>query len=270
MVSDNEHPSAVPINLLCFRCNGHLTVEKDIRNSFQNTQLNWTFQEFENLQEDILEPNKVLNVVKSCSMKDAILTEINLISAMINSLHAHTTTNSNKEPLWTEVVKRKKKITPSQHCGPCNIPVINNRHNLLPTSTKCKDSRTTSLSVVQRKSVTKIPNKKRNKIIILGYSHARGCTSEVQHNLDQTVEIQGTVKPGANLEEIVTPPTNTTTKLTKKDVVVKCGGTWDIGRNEVKNAIQQISNFVQNHNQTNVIVMSAPHRYDLRLGFMYQ
>jgi hypothetical protein len=126
MASDNKHNSTVPINLLCFPCNGHLTVEKDIRNSFQNTQLNSTFQEFENLQEDKLELNKVLNVVKSCSVKDAILTEINLISAMFNSLHAHTTTNSNKEPLWTEVVKRKEKITLSQHRDPYNIPVINN------------------------------------------------------------------------------------------------------------------------------------------------
>ena len=165
MASDNKHPSAVPINLLCFRCNGHLTVEEDIRNSFQNTQLNSTFQEFENLQEDTLELNKVLNVVKSCSVKDAILTEINLISTMINSLHAHTTTDSNKEPLWIEVVKRKKKITPSQHCGPYNIPVIKNRYNVLPTSTKCKDSETTSLSVVQQKSVTKItPPPKKKKL----------------------------------------------------------------------------------------------------------
>ena len=164
MASDNKHPSAVPIDLLCFCCNGHLTVEKDIGNSFQNIQLNSTSQELDNLQEDILELNRVLNVVKSCLVKDAILTKINLISATINSLHVHTTANPNKEPLWTEVVKRKKKITPSQHCGPCNIPVINNRHNLLPTSTKCKDSRTTSLSVVQRKSVTKYPTKKGTKL----------------------------------------------------------------------------------------------------------
>lgn len=71
------------------------------------------------------------------------------------------------------------------------------------------------------------------------------------------------MKPGAKLEEIVTPPINTTTKLTKKDVVVVWGGTRGIGRNEAKKALQQISNFVQNHNQTNAIVMSAPHRYDL-------
>ena len=36
-----------------------------------------------------------------------------------------------------------------------------------------------------------------------------------------------------------------------------------VGRNESKKALQPIRNFVQNHNQTNVIVMSAPYRHDL-------
>ena len=47
---------------------------------------------------------------------------------------------------------------------------------------------------------------KNNKIIILGDSHARGCAQEVQHNLGYNFENQGTVKPGANMEEIVTSP----------------------------------------------------------------
>jgi len=117
----------------------------------------------------------------------------------------------------------------------------------------------TSVSVVQQKHSTK----KKNKIIILGDSHARGYASEVQHNLDHTFEIEGTVKLGVNLEGIVASSTVITTNLTKKDAVIICGGTRDIGRNESKKAPQQIRNFVQNHNQTNVIVMSAPYRHDL-------
>jgi len=85
----------------------------------------------------------------------------------------------------------------------------------------------------------------------------------VQHNLDPTFEIHGTVKPGANLEEIVTSPTDTTANFTKNDVVVIWSGTQDIGRNESEKAHQKIRNFVQNHNQTNVIVMNAPYKHDL-------
>ena len=42
------------------------------------------------------------------------------------------------------------------------------------------------------------------------------------------------------------------------------GGTRDIGKNEANKALNQITKFVQSHKQTNVIVISAPHRFDLR------
>ena len=71
---------------------------------------------------------------------------------------------------------------------------------------------------------------KKNTVIILGDSHTRGCASEVQHNLDHDYRTQGTVKPGANLEEIISPPRNIISKLTKKDIVVIWGGTRDIGK----------------------------------------
>jgi len=37
----------------------------------------------------------------------------------------------------------------------------------------------------------------------------------------------------------------------------------DVGRNKTKKQLHQMKNFVSNHNQTNVIVMSVPCRYDL-------
>jgi hypothetical protein len=76
-------------------------VEKDIKNSSQNTLPNSPSLDLENLQDDMSELNKVLRVVKSCSVKDSILAEIDLISAKISSLLVLTTTNPNKEPLWT-------------------------------------------------------------------------------------------------------------------------------------------------------------------------
>jgi RNase H-fold protein (predicted Holliday junction resolvase) len=41
------------------------------------------------------------------------------------------------------------------------------------------------------------------------------------------------------------------------------GGTRDVGRNETEKGFHQIKNFVENHKQTNVIVMSVPCKYDL-------
>lgn len=105
--------------------------------------------------------------------------------------------------------------------------------------------------------------KKRNRIIIMGDSHARGCAQELQHNLGKGFEVQGNVKPGANLQTIVNSPTEPIRKLTKKDVVVVWGGTRDVARNESEKGLRQICNFVENLKHTNVIVMSVPCRHDL-------
>ena len=87
MAAGNKHCLAVPLDLLCIRCKSRLTAEKNIGNDYQTTQNNSTSQELENLHEDMLELNKVLRVVERYSVKNAILAEIDLISAKIDSLH---------------------------------------------------------------------------------------------------------------------------------------------------------------------------------------
>ena len=152
-----------------------------------------------------------------------------------------------------------------------NIPVSINRYNLLAHEEGCRRNSATNRShVVQSEyngQVNKIDggNKKPHNIVILRDSHARGCASEVQHNLNSNFEIQGMVKPGTDIKEIITPSTTTTMKLSKKDVVVIWGegGTRDISRNETDSAICQIKMFVQTHKNMNAIVMEAPCRYDL-------
>jgi len=211
-------------------------MQKSIKKFTFHNLLNCTsllsYEDLVNLQ-DLVELNKVLSVVKSNSVKDSITEEIKLISAKISSLLMPTTLNSNKEPLWTEVVKGKKNNKTPQNQGPFHIPVISNRYNLLPSNKKCEDSEIMPSSVVQNRKVPqKCVNKmckkcqqKKNTVIILGDSHTRGCASEVQHNLDHDYGTQGTVKPGANLEEIISPPRNIISKLKKK----RCSS--DMGRN---------------------------------------
>ena len=41
------------------------------------------------------------------------------------------------------------------------------------------------------------------------------------------------------------------------------GGTRDVGKNETDKGLHKIKNFVENHKQTNFIVMSVPYRHDL-------
>jgi hypothetical protein len=46
-------------------------------------------------------------------------------------------------------------------------------------------------------------NSRRNgsRDIILGDSHARGMANELQHRPGKSFDVQGTVKPGANIKE---------------------------------------------------------------------
>ena len=47
-----------------------------------------------------------------------------------------------------------------------------------------------------------VPGKREQKVIIIGDSHAKGCATEIKHNLKRTFEVTGYVKPGTGLEEI--------------------------------------------------------------------
>ena len=55
-----------------------------------------------------------------------------------------------------------------------------------------------------------------------------------------------------------------TEKLTRKDVVILCGGTRDIAKNEANIGLRHISQFANTAADTNVIVMYAPTRFDLQ------
>jgi len=143
---------SVPVDLRSSSCKDSSKVDKIITNNSKFTLPNASYEDLVNLQEDLVELNKVLSVVKTDSVKDSITEEINLISAKISSLLVPTTLNPNKEPLWTEVVKGKKNNKTPQNQGPFHIPVINNRYNLLPSNKKCEDSEIMSSSVVQNRS----------------------------------------------------------------------------------------------------------------------
>jgi len=55
-----------------------------------------------------------------------------------------------------------------------------------------------------------------------------------------------------------------TEQLTRKDVVILCGGTRDISKNEAHIGLRHISLFANSAADTNMIVMCAPSRYDLQ------
>jgi hypothetical protein len=106
--------------------------------------------------------------------------------------------------------------------------------------------------------------KKQHKVIILGDSHTRGCATGVKHLLNNDFEVFNFVNPESGMKFIKDTARVKLQQLTKKDVVVLwCRGSNDIPRNNSIAGIKHILEFVINANHTNVILMSAPHRYYL-------
>jgi len=242
-------------------------VEKAFEIKQQGSERKAITEELEDLQRDMVELKQVLSLIKRCSVKELILSEINLISPKTDSPKDLTVDNTDNVIPWSDVVAGRKKASSTLRNKPRQIPVINNRYSLL-SLTERHDSETISSSAVQQLKGRgdynkKTSNQKQNKIIILGDSHVRGCAQEAQHNLRHSFEVQGIVKLGANTKIIVNTSTKITSKLTKKDIVVVWGGTRDVGRNETEKGLHQIINIVTNHNQTNVTAMNVPCRYDL-------
>ena len=70
------------------------------------------------------------------------------------------------------------------------------------------------------------------------------------------------MKPETGLEEITNIARKEIDELTKKDVVVVWEGANNVAKNESENGLIHFSNFVKQRKRTNIIIMSAPKRYD--------
>jgi hypothetical protein len=95
----------------------------------------------------------------------------------------------------------------------------------------------------------------------MGDNHSRGLAEILQQNLGNEFKIQGTVKPGSDLDKVVNSKNSDLGKLTRKDVCIICGGTHDVGKNESKNGLCHLRKFIDKHKQTNMLVLSIPHRH---------
>ena len=71
------------------------------------------------------------------------------------------------------------------------------------------------------------------------------------------------MSPGARLESITNLADGEISSLGNKDMVTVIGGTNDISRNETNLGLTYLRKFVDNWRNTNILVLTAPHRYDL-------
>jgi hypothetical protein len=93
-------------------------------------------------------------------------------------------------------------------------------------------------------------NKKNHIILIIGDSHTRGYASELKENLDETYNITGIIKPGADLS---------TLSNSVEGTVLTLGKNYIISKNNSKMGLRHILNFISNNIHTNIISLGVPH-----------
>jgi lysophospholipase L1-like esterase len=89
----------------------------------------------------------------------------------------------------------------------------------------------------------------------------KGCTDAPRTNLNSEYRVSGIVKPGARTKDIL--QTSIDQNMSKDDIVIICAGANDISKNNAKEGIRNIINFVKRTGHTNITIMEALHRHDL-------
>jgi len=101
-------------------------------------------------------------------------------------------------------------------------------------------------------------------VLIIGDSHIRLCATNIKSEIKDSYNVQGMVKPGAGSGTLVNSATSDITNLTKNDDVIFCGGANYVAKNNSKTALRHNRHFINSNNHTNIILISVPHRYDLK------
>jgi hypothetical protein len=145
-------------------------------------------------------------------------------------------------------------------------PVITTSNRFAPLF-NLNDPLTTTNSDVNRRQITPkkraVPSKKKHKIIILGDSHIKGLSEKISNSLDSSYSVMGVSKPDADLDAITSPSHFKTDNFLKNDVIILCGGTTGISRNETNKGLRCFKQFAMKTSNTNIIILDAPHRHDL-------
>ena len=103
----------------------------------------------------------------------------------------------------------------------------------------------TSTRILAKKHNSKSSHRKDHKVLIIGDSHTRPCTTNVKSKIKRNYDVQGLVKPGAGIGILVNTANSDIKDSTKNDVVIFFGGANDVARNNSKMALRHIRNFIK-------------------------
>jgi hypothetical protein len=98
---------------------------------------------------------------------------------------------------------------------------------------------------------------------MIGDSHARGLSSELNHYLGHEYSTSSTFMPGAGLQNITNLAKSEITTLTNNDTIIVCGGSNDVSRNNSQAGLKSLEKFVNLRNNTKILILTIPPRHDL-------
>jgi hypothetical protein len=104
--------------------------------------------------------------------------------------------------------------------------------------------------------------KSEHKIIILGDSHDHGLSGKLKDILNDKFEVIGYTEPNCNMT-LTNSAKGSISTLMKNDVLVIWGGANDVVKNNTKEGLRHVSNFVRTNYHTNIVLLCLPYRHDL-------
>jgi len=112
-------------------------------------------------------------------------------------------------------------------------------------------------------SKTKRPFSGDHRRVLIGDSHIRSYVNTPKPLLNSDYNLYCVVKPGSGSEELMATASEVMRRLSQDDLVVVCSGTNDYDLNDFSLTFQNIKNYVMINNNSNIILMNVPFRYDL-------
>jgi hypothetical protein len=106
-------------------------------------------------------------------------------------------------------------------------------------------------------------NSNEHKVLLIGDSHIRGCAEHIKIFLQQQFEVCGYVKPGASTKLVLESVKSDIEKFTMDDFVIVSSGSNNASINDFRKVFCEVTDFVKSVNQTNVVLLGIPYRYDL-------
>jgi hypothetical protein len=167
--------------------------------------------------------------------------------------------NARKNSEWTSSKSSRENHFNNSHEGN-KIPTVINGRIMHVQSTKPAPTRRNAPRAPIHRNI-----RPTHKVKITGDSHLKGSAEKINQHLNTKFEVCSLIKPGACTNQIVHSQEIEFRALGKKDAIVINGGTNDIGNNSTgkKEAIVNMTQFLQRYSNTNIILINIPQRHDL-------